>query len=73
MTNIITPIISLDKSFILNDICVIAEKQNEAKIMKNTSAFLDFKVFLTERKIAINMMKPPKVRNFRGFIMLSAF
>ena len=46
MTNIITPIISLDKSFILNDICVIAEKQNEAKIMKNTSAFLDFKVFL---------------------------
>ena len=25
--------------------CVIAEKQKEAKIMKNTSAFLDFKVF----------------------------
>jgi len=31
--------ISLAKSFILNDICVIDEKQNEAKTMKNTRAF----------------------------------
>ena len=46
MASIITPIISLAKSFILNDICVIDEKQNEAKTMKNTRAFFDFRVFL---------------------------
>ena len=46
ITNIIAPIISLDRSFMLKDICIMEEKQNEAKMMKNVSTFLLLKVVL---------------------------
>ena len=48
---IMAPIIKLDKSFMLADICVIHEKHKEAKTMKKASVFLLFKVLFRKSSV----------------------
>ena len=54
--NIIKPIISLDKFFILADICIIAEKQNEEKAMKNTKVLrlLNTELLMSATKVFLS-------------------
>ena len=56
--NIIKPIISLDKSFILADICIIAEKQNEEKAMKNTKVLrlLNTELLISATKVFLSFV-----------------
>ena len=51
ISSIIAPIMTLDSSFIPNDICVIDEKQKEANTIKNTRVFLLFNVFFLRSSV----------------------
>ena len=55
---LIKPIISLDKSFILADICIIAEKQNEEKAMKNTKVLrlLNTELLISATKVFLSFV-----------------